>query len=67
MVVQTGGGGGAVVVYCTDNNKNISSNLNPVKCKIKIRGSRSRSLRSPHCSLLKINKTIKGICKTRKH
>ena len=48
MVVQTGGGG-AVVVYCTDN-KQILSNLNPVKCKIKIRGSRSRSLRSRHCS-----------------
>ena len=48
MVVQTRGG--AVVVYCTDNKK-ISSNLNPVKCKIKIRGSRSRSLQCQHCSV----------------
>ena len=31
--------------------KKILSNLNPVKCKVKVCGSRSRSLQSRHCSV----------------
>ena len=54
MVGHTGGGGGGAVLIIKKKN---SSNLNPVKYKIKIRGSRSRSLRTRHCSV-KINKKV---------